>query len=347
MFSSASLENDTEETMKLHVTVVVLNWNGYQDTLQCLDSLALQEYQNMSIIVVDNASTDGSKDRIVKWSEQGGKEWVSRQFVLDASAPQQHDLDILSNGDFVYIQSEVNGGFAAGNNLGIRLALAHRAIYVWILNNDTEVHPLALDALVVCAEKDPAIGMCGSVLIYHDTRNQVQAFGGVSFNYWRAVGKQLGHGLDPKSKELDAVMCMPLSYIAGASLLARAQMIREIGAFEESYFLYFEEIDWAERAKEWKMAVAPDSIVFHKEGASIGTASRGRRSVLSQYYLNRNLLLFYVRFHKLLLPIAIARVMRELLKQLKMGDRQLLGATWWALRDGILLRAGRIDLGRL
>ena len=329
-----------------HVTVVVLNWNGWQDTLQCLDSLALQGYQNTSIIVVDNASTDGSKDRIVQWSDDGGKEWVRRQFVIDASAPERFSMDVLCHGDFVYIQSEVNGGYAAGNNLGIRLALEYRAIYVWVLNNDTEVHPLALDALVICAEDDPSIGMCGSILIYHDSRNQIQACGGVSFNYWRAIGKQVGHGLDPQSMELEAVLRTPLSYIAGASLLARAQMIRDVGVFEESYFLYYEEIDWAERAKAWKMAVAQDSVVFHKEGASIGTASRGRRSALSQYYLNRNLLLFYARFHKLLLPIAIARVVRELLKQIKMRDSQLLGATWRALMDGILLRAGRIELDR-
>ena len=331
--------------MNPHVAVIVLNWNGWQDTLQCLDSLALQKYSNASIIVIDNASTDGSKDRIEKWSGDGGKEWVRRKFIIDSCMPVNPDINELCNGDFVYIQSEINGGFAAGNNLGIKLALECRATYVWILNNDTEVHPLALDALVFCAEKDSSIGMCGSVLIYHDSRNHIQACGGVGFNYWRAAGKQIGQGLDPNMK-LDAVLRTSLSYIAGASLFARSKMILDVGVFEERYFLYFEEIDWAERAKGWKLAVALDSFVFHKEGASIGTASRGRRSALSQYYLNRNLLLFYARFHKVLLPIAIARVVRELLQQIKMRDRKLLFATWRALIDGIMLRAGRIDFDR-
>ena len=332
--------------MSPHVAIVVLNWNGWQDTLQCLDSLVLQGYSNASIIVVDNASTDGSKGSLMKWPDDGGKEWVRRRFVIDASVPVKLSLDVLCHGDFVYIQSEVNGGFAAGNNLGIRLALEYQAIYVWVLNNDTEVHPLALGALVIRAEEDPAIGMCGSILIYHDSRNQIQACGGVSFNYWRATGKQVGHGLDPGSMQLEAVLRTPLSYISGASLLARSKMILDIGVFEERYFLYYEEIDWAERAKSWKMAVARDSVVFHKEGASIGTASRGRRSALSQYYLNRNVLLFYARFHKVLLPIAIARVVRELLQQIKMRDRQLLGATWRALIDGVLARDGRINFDR-
>jgi len=324
-----------------HVTVIVLNWNGWRETLPCLDSLAVQKYQNMSIIVVDNASKDDSKNRIVAWPGNAGKTWVKRQFSIDDGLSGEAGLDALCNGDFIYMQSGVNGGYAAGNNLGIRLALEHRSNYVWILNNDTEVHSLALDALVQSAEQDPAIGMCGSVLVYHDARDQIQAIGGVNFNYWRAMGEQIGHGLDPQNINSDMPLNEPLSYIAGASLLARAEMILEVGTFEERYFLYFEEIDWAERAKGWKIAVSLDSVVYHKEGASIGTASRSRRSVLSQYYLNRNVLLFYARFHKLLLPVAIARVVRELLRQMRMKDWPLLGATWRALIDGILSREGR------
>ena len=99
-----------ERTMNPHVAIVVLNWNGWQDTLQCLDSLALQEYPNASIIVVDNASTDGSKDRILKWSNDRGKGWIRRQFVIDAGVPEMPSLDVLCHGDFVYMQSEVNGG---------------------------------------------------------------------------------------------------------------------------------------------------------------------------------------------------------------------------------------------
>ena len=340
--SKMRYENDKEGIMKPHVTVIVLNWNGWQDTLQCLDSLTQQDYQNMSIIVVDNASTDGSQDHILTWPENGGKVWMRRQFVIDAATPESPLPDTLQNGDYVFIQSGINGGFAAGNNLGIRLALKHQAVYVWILNNDTEVHPAALDALVSCSEGDLAIGMCGSILIYHDSRNQIQACGGGNFDYWRASGRQIGHGLDPQEK-LNAILATPLTYIAGASLLARAEMIRDVGAFEERYFLYYEEIDWAERAKAWKMAVAPESIVYHKEGASIGTSDRGRRSVLSQYYLSRNLLLFYARFHKTLFPVAMVRVLRELWLQMRMGERQLVSATWRALIDGVLLREGRVD----
>lgn len=330
------------KAMNPHATVIVLNWNGWQDTIQCLASLVLQEYFNMSIIVIDNASSDDSREKILKWAATGEVRWIKRLLFITCGEPINYNIGDLCNGDFVYIQSKENGGFAAGNNLGIRLAIAHGAMYVWILNNDTEVDAFALAALVDCAEKDPKIGMCGSTLIYHDSRDQIQACGGVNFDYWRALGKQLGHGLDPKSIDIETVVRTPLSYISGASLLARVQMIMEIGVLEERYFLYFEEIDWAERAKGWKLAFSKNSIVFHKEGASIGTASRKRRSELSQYYLNRNIIIFYIRFHKALLPIAVSRVIRELFHQFKKGDSKLVKITWRALIDGLFSRDGQM-----
>jgi GT2 family glycosyltransferase len=322
-----------------HVTVVLLNWNGWKDTLACLDSLLLQDYPNASIVVVDNASTNDSRERILEWTGGNG----SRRAVEVGHASSPEPLPRLDAHDVVYIQSPVNGGFAAGNNLGIRLAVARGADYVWILNNDTEVEASALSALVRCAEADPTIGMCGSLLVYHDARDQLQSVGGTHFKYWRATGHPLGGGLDPRQPGLEKVLREPLSYIAGASLLARATMIAEVGPFEERYFLYFEEIDWAARARRWRLAVALDSIVYHKEGGSIGTSTRNRRSPLAQYYLHRNLLLFYSRFHKLKLPVAIWRVVREWWHQVGQKDDQLARVTRRALLDGVRMRVGPVD----
>jgi GT2 family glycosyltransferase len=189
--------------------------------------------------------------------------------------------------------------------------------------------------------------MCGSLLVYHDARNQLQSVGGTHYQYWRATGRPLGSGLDPRQPGLEKVLEESLSYIAGASLLARAEMIADIGPFEERYFLYFEEIDWAARARHWRLAVALDSIVYHKEGASIGTSTRDRRSPLAQYYLNRNLLLFYSRFHKLKFPVAVLRVLQEWRSQIKRKDGQLARVTWRALLDGMRMRIGPVDRGLL
>ncbi|WP_341677870.1 glycosyltransferase family 2 protein [Niveibacterium sp. SC-1] len=329
------------KTSQPHVTVVLLNWNGWRDTLACLESLLRSEYGNASVVVVDNASTDGSRAHIESWAATERTPGFARAAFI--AAGEALPFGALAAGDLLYVQSPVNGGFAAGNNHGIRAALAGGADYVWILNNDTEIDCRALSALVQKVEDDPRIGMCGSLLVYYDAREQVQACGGVSFSYWRALGQQIGYGLNPANIDSGRILQQPLTYVAGASLLARSAMIREVGAFEERYFLYYEEIDWAERAAHWKLAVALDSVVYHKEGGSIGTASRQKRSPLSQYYLNRNLILFYGRFHKMRLPVAIMRVCKELAQRIKYGDYHLARVTWRALVDGVRVSDGPID----
>lgn len=326
-----------------HVAIVILNWNGWRDTLECLGSLTQQDYPNASIIVIDNASTDGSPEYIRDWPLSSGRNHVGRNFVIPERDWASDRPLALQAHDFVFLQAATNGGFAAGNNKGIRLALAAGAQYVWLLNNDTAVAPAALSALVRCAELDVTVGMCGSLLVYYDSRDRIQACGGVRFDYWRGTGTELGQGLNPQQTEVARVLDQPLTYISGASLLARAGMIAEIGMLEERYFLYFEEIDWATRASSWRLSVALDSIVYHKEGASIGTSTRGRASPLAQYYRNRNLLLFYGRFHRCKIPIAIARVLRELVRQIRLDDRHLARVTWRALIHGLRYSEGPVD----
>ena len=322
-----------------HITVVLLNWNGWRDTLACLGSLANLTYRNASVVVVDNASTDGSRAELIGWMRRrtaAGRRMF--ESCVDDDGPVS-----LAHGDLIYIQSATNGGFAAGNNQGIRFALARGTQYVWILNNDTEVEPDALTALFARVASDPAIGMCGSLLIYHDARHQVQAWGGVAFDRWRANGVHLAHGLRPEEVAGRSMTEDRLSYVVGASMLVSAAMIREVGLMEERYFLYYEELDWAERARpRWQLAVAADSIVYHKEGGSIGTSSRSQRSVTSQYYLNRNLLLFYARFYKWLLPIAVARVLREAMHRAKARQWALARTTMRGLLDGVRRRDGNV-----
>jgi GT2 family glycosyltransferase len=120
-----------------------------------------------------------------------------------------------------------------------------------------------------------------------------------------------------------------------------AAFLHNVGLMEESYFLYFEEIDWAVRAApHWTTATAVASVVYHKEGGSIGTASRGKRSCLSQYYLNRNLIRFYALRKPWLLPIAVLRVLRSALGLWIKQDYQLAKTTIKALIDGVLMQSG-------
>lgn len=333
--------------MKASVAIVLLNWNGWRDTLECLESVYLLDHDSYAVIVVDNASTDGSPERIHSWAGPNRSDNVAHgiqpgkwQILNENDLPDGREP--LQTGDRIFIQASRNGGFASGNNLGIRYALAAGCEYVWLLNNDTVVDPGALSVLIHRTISSPRIGMCGSVLRFFDQPERVQAIGGVRFNFWLARGEQLGQGLradDPAVSEL--AKCEP-DYIAGASMLVTRDFLQDVGLMEESYFLYFEEIDWAMRARpRWTLATADDSVVYHKEGGSIGTASRSRRSVLSQYYLNRNLLRFYAKRLPALWPIAFARVTREATSQLLKRDWELARVTIKAATAAVIGESGK------
>jgi len=332
--------------MTAEVVIVLLNWNRWRDTLECLESVYNLDYSSFSVVVVDNASTDDSRERILEWVCARNREPVGIKVAPKPPLVLDDDIgsftsDALSHGEFVYVQSSHNGGFASGCNLGIRLALISNANYVWLLNNDTTVDPNALTGLVLKTESDKSTGMCGSLLCYYHDHDIVQAVGGVKFNYYRALGRQLGQGQRIDDPEIKRLSGKAPTYISGASMLVRTDLFREIGLLEEGYFLYFEEIDFAERARtSCKLAISIDSVVFHKEGSTIGTASLSARSPLSQYYLNRNLIRFYALRRPLLLPIALMRVCREMLACLLKQDFRLFGTTCKALFHSLTGRFG-------
>ncbi|MFZ5505317.1 MAG: glycosyltransferase family 2 protein [Pseudomonadota bacterium] len=315
------------------VAIVVLNWNGWKDTVECLESLTGLNHRSFCVIVVDNASTDGSEARISAWAEQPDR--PGSFMVLDegAIATFSHRLGHL---DVVLVKAAVNGGYARGNNLGLRLGIQCGAKYLWVLNNDTAVHPDALVALEKVAAKDASIGIVGSVLVYYDDRTRIQAYGGATFNKYTARGDQIAQGQPFDSATLASFSGEQPAYISGASLFVPARFVKEVGLMEEHYFLYYEEIDWAVRAAgTWRQAIAPESVVYHKEGGTIGTSTRSSRSRLSQYYLNRNLVVFYRKFFPWLAFVAVIRVTRELLRCCYRREFALARVTMRALSDGL------------
>ena len=258
------------------VFIIVLNWNGFKHTLECLAFLKALTYDHYEIVVVDNASTDDSEERIRE------------------AYPK-----------LTLIQSGANLGFAGGNNVGIEHALLQDADFVWLLNNDTVVEPDALGQLIAKAQSDPDIGMCGSTLIYYHNRDVVQAYGGGTYNKWLGLTKRLGHGA-PRAEPVSAAEVeRKLDYIEASSLLVSRAFLDRVGLMEEIYFLYYEEIDWVTRARgRFKLGYAKDSIVYHKEGSSTGASdyAASPKSWTSDYYSIRNRLLVTRRFFPLALP---------------------------------------------
>lgn len=305
---------------------ILLNWNGFRDTIECLASLLPVLEGDTGVIVCDNASSDGSTERIAEWALKHSPEW--ELVVLDHAAlvrgvrPQTRKLYVIQNGS--------NLGFAGGNNIGISLALNDLACkYVWLLNNDTTVNANSLPAAVARMEEDSTIGICGSTLIYHHSQQMVQAFGGASYNRFSGKSRHIGafaplSAVPTDPTEIERAM----SYVVGAAMLVRREYLEQVGLMEEGYFLYCEEIDWATRGKgRFRLGYAPNSYVFHKEGASIGTAASGG-SALSTYYLFRSRVRFTARFYPELLAPVLGTCAWDIFKLLVKRKFHLVRAAW-------------------
>ena len=287
-------------SINANVAVIVLNYGSAAHILECLDSLRRLEYGSYYVVVVDNGSKVGTVEQIAKWIKYTGGH------LCDATAST---VTWQWAGHRIFlIQTGKNLGYAGGNNVGIRYALSMGADYVWILNNDTEVHPDSLTRLVERAEEDESIGICGSTLLYYHDRTRVQALGGAKYNKWLGVTKPIGGG-DVWGRikgtiDRDAVE-RQMDYVAGASMLVSRKFIEKVGLMCEEYFLYYEELDWAIRGKKhgFRLAWAPDSIVYHKEGATTGGGADPRqRSLRSDYWSIRNRIYFTYKFYPYALP---------------------------------------------
>jgi hypothetical protein len=291
--------------MNSKVYVVILNWNGWQDTLACLDSVFANAYRQYTVIVCDNGSEDGSLEHIKQWAEEN---LVTRRYVKPIACVEytreQAECGGLSGEEpsLVLIQTGSNLGFAGGNNVALRYALSRdKFAYVWLLNNDTIVTENALAHLVKRMNEKPGVGLCGSTLLYYDRPNLVQALGGAVYNKWLGMPRHIGanqlfrEDIVYDNRTVEGKM----QYVVGASMFVSKSFLLDIGLLNEEYFLYFEELDWAVRAKgRYSLGYAANSIVYHKEGSSVGSSHNGQeRSWLSDYYGIRNRLLFTRKYY--------------------------------------------------
>jgi len=248
------------------VAVIVLNWNGWRDTLECLASLEKLDYPNYQVVVVDNGSTDGSEERI---------------------------RDSYSNVSM--LQTGANLGFAGGNNAGIEYALQHDAGYVWLLNNDTIVDPEALTELIAVAESDEKVGLVGSSLYYFHDPKSLQAYGGGTVNWWMGTNKLLK---EPARVSLD--------FVCGASVLIKRSVVESVGLLDTLYFFYWEDVAYSRRAVEagWKLAVAARSRILHKEGGTVSGGSL-TKSLASDKYMITSRIRFFGEHGGLRWPVAM------------------------------------------
>ena len=315
------------------VYILLLNWNGWKDTIECLETVFRNDYPNYQVVVCDNDSQDRSIERIKEWSE--GR--------LNAEVPEKNSLRNLSfpsinkpvpyveysredaevgrittciDAALILIQIGENLGFAGGNNVGLRYALARDDFdYVWLLNNDTVIKPNALTEMVKRMQEKPEAGICGSTLPYYYEPEKIWALGGATYNKWRARTKCLGHD-QPTNQAIDSKLIEhDIDFIAGASMLVSRSFLKDIGLINEEYFLYFEELDWAARAwKKYSMVYAPNSTVYHKVGVSTKTLDKLGKSSISEKLVRRNRVLLTRKYFIWVLPTVLLGLLYEWLK---------------------------------
>lgn len=281
------------------VAVVVLNFNGADDTLACLESLAALQSAPGAIHVVDNASEDDSVERI------------------------RHAFPSVS-----VSTNATNLGFGAGLNPVLKTLLEADLDWIWLLNNDTRIEPDALENLLEQAGAHSDAGAIGARIVDMDPPRAVQAWGGGRIGWWRGNSRHFTRKVSDER----------LDYLTGASMLLRAEALRETGLFDPRFFLYWEDVDLCIRlrATGWKLTVAPDAVVRHRLSGTTGESSPRKDELI-----NASAARFFRKHGPLGGWPAIAtgvggRIARRLLR----GDFEAARAVWRGAVSGFRGRAG-------
>jgi len=278
------------------VMILVLNWNGWRDTLDCLESLYNNDYPDYQVVLIDNDSTDDSLERIREWAshsfshcplpyiaydritaERGGLKEDELRLYCELPAQIPHPLIIIQAGE--------NLGFAGGNNVGLRYALSRDAGYVLLLNNDAQLRsPQVLTTMIEFMASHPDAGACGGRLFFPDGTLQ-SSYGSFPslpralaflFPLYRLLPKVLLRHFKRANVIPDASISEPLAvdYPSGACMLVRNAVLTEVGLLDERFFMYAEETDWCLRMMKcgWNRYYLPQAEVVHKCAGSFTNA---------------------------------------------------------------------------
>lgn len=253
------------------VYIVILNHIGSLDTIECLESILELNYLNYQVLVVDNSEIDSPFQTFLNWASL-------KKIKFDQTIEKKLDLTITQS-QIVFIKAEKNKGFAAGNNIALNAILNSKEFdsYIWLLNNDTAVDKESLKAQVSHLEmnRNSKIGILGSKLVYYYKKDTLQALGG-KFNEKFYISSHIGEG-ETNDKSISEPE--QIDYVIGASMFVTYQFLAEVGTLCEDFFLFYEELDWAYRAEQkgWSLDLCLDSVVFHKEGATIGSSYNSKQ----------------------------------------------------------------------
>ncbi len=271
------------------IAIIVLNWNGVQDTLACLESLKKLTYPNFEVIVVDNGSTDGSITAI-------------------GSRFSEHLL----------IENQINFGFAEGNNIGLRTAMQRGADLFFLLNNDTVVASDILEQFTKTFQTFPEAAILGAKILLFNERETLDHLGGMwngQTGVFTFTGMRDREGNWQTPQELD--------YVCGAGMIVKKSVIEAVGYFDPRFFLIWEESDYCFRARAagFKVMTCPQAKLWHKVSASF----KGKAH--STYYWWRNRLLWIEKncsmhekfrlYFRILIPEILHKIKIQFLKKVQ------------------------------
>ena len=284
------------------VSIITVNYNQPEATVELLLSLIKYSTKNVEIIVIDNASI------------------VNHELEFKGIIP-----------NLIFIRTEVNLGFAGGNNLGINLA---KGDFIFLLNNDTEVPDGCLETMITEFKSNTKIGLLSPLILYHDDKSIIQYAGFTTLNYLTARNAQIGQ-FEKNTGQYDNVS-YETGFCHGAAVMCRKADLLKAGIMDESYFLYYEELDWCEKFKRIGKTInfTGKTFIYHKESLSVG-----KESILKTYFMSRNRMLFIRKntnfFNTFLFSIyyVLFACSKMIFNYLKNGRKNLalyvIKALWW------------------
>ena len=345
------------------VYVILVNFNGWHHTIECVESLLKSDYPNYQIVVVDNSSSDQSIEHIKVWADGKLNLWLSDEsplkkadfrtfeknlayiFYTRAEAELggnkiiEHETEQIAVSNhgihnilpIILIQTGKNLGFAGGNNVGIHYALNKGdGQYAWLLNNDTVVQKDTLTNLMLKMKESGKTGAVGSVLMSYSQPNRIRTLGGGVFHKYLGFTNNIcsNHIFDPQL--IDKVPGgTAIDFISGCSILVSNEVMNIVGLLDDEYFGYWEDADWGQRMKRqgYSLTYAPQSIVYHKEGQSSSLYA-------GSYFSTFNCFRFYRKYYRTLLPLVIVnRLIFIFLVAIKNNSFSYLKGSLRAYRD--------------
>lgn len=263
-----------------NVAIILLNYNGSNDTIECIKSLMAISYKNINIVIVDNLSPDNSFNTL--------KQYFSN---VDYNFNHFNSVDACMNSPsnkryyVTLIQAGTNNGFGHGNNIGIRYALKNNADYVLILNNDTIVSPSFLEPLVDICENDSNVALATGKIYFYDRPNTIWYAGG-GFN---SITGKVSHDFYGEIDSQQSVT-REVGFTTGCLWLVPRETFLKVGMINEDYFMYVEDLEFCYRIKRLGLLIyyCNDSIIYHHVSASTG----GQLSEFSVYWMAKNKMRF-------------------------------------------------------